>query len=114
VLLLLERNADVSKRSRKRTTALGNAVRNGHLGIALLLLDIGLADVNQRSEDCTPLILAALNSDKEMTDLLLEHDAEVFGWYTNYGYDAVQLAPEAIQRYLYDIGVKQRERPEGK
>jgi len=111
--MLLERNADVRKRTlTERMTALGTAVREDYQDIVKMLLDIGHADVNQPCEDDnTPLMIAATKGDQGMADLLLEHHAEVFGLYNNDEESVEDVALKhghvELANYLQAAGLKQ-------
>ncbi len=55
-----------------------------------MLLDVGHADINRPAEDGhTPLMSALKNGDEDMIDLLLEHNAQVFG-----GQNVVEMAQQ--------------------
>lgn len=80
-----------------------------------MLLDIGHADVNLATKHGnTPLMLAAMQGDKEMIDLLLEHNAEVFGRKNNWEEDVVKVAQlqghSNLAVYLQDAGLKQQQK----
>jgi len=111
--MLLDRNANVSLKSDDGRTALGAAAREGYVDIARMLLDIGHANVNQPSEeDNTPLMLAAMNGEQGMVDLLLEHHAIIVGLYNDDKEDAEEVALRhgnfELATYLKAAGLKQR------
>lgn len=81
------------------------AVRNGHYGVAKLLIDHG-ADVNTRGYGLPPLIWAVRNDHKDLAELLLDHNVEIDRM--GHGFTALHWASwegrEAMVRLLLDQG----------
>ena len=76
VQLLLQRGADVNKRSGCRSSSAHYAAGRGHRGSLLALLDGG-CDVDARDNwNMTPLMWAAQEGHAECVQLLLERDAD--------------------------------------
>lgn len=103
VQMLLERQADPSKRGSDGFTPLQNAVSMGHVEVARVLCGSEEVDINVRDpEGCTPLHDCATNGFDEMTPVLLEFDADVDAR-ENEGFTPLMYAVAARQPKVCEI-----------
>jgi ankyrin repeat protein len=112
---LIEGGADLNTFDDVGFTPLHYAVRNGHHGLAKLLLDAG-ANVNAREESTnsnTAISVAVTEASPEMVELLLQRGANpgIRGWM---GIDAYHAAGERTDEEaprIREILASHRERP---
>lgn len=74
--LLLKNDIDVNSKSNCKSTALMKAASNGNLKLVILLLEYD-ADINEGSKQWTPLTHSISKDHIEVTELLLNNNAEI-------------------------------------
>ena len=116
IKLILDRrpNVDLNATDERGKTALGMAVREKHLEVVKLLVEAG-ADLNQRSDSCAPIFIAAYEYRKksEIFDYLIKHGADkdardrrgqtVLQWAIRQG--LIEFAKELID-YGFDVNAQ--------